>query len=259
MTTSAPGERAATPAASGGSSAPERARAARTLDEFHEEALAPSLADSKLLLRLWPYLRPHRRWLWLGIATVIGTAGLALLRPLVMLHTIDESIETRSLDVMMWGGALFAGIALLEQALQFVQVYSVQVLGARSMAALRRHTFQFLGSLRIGFFDRQPVGRLVTRVTNDIDAIQELFASGALNAIGDLVRLVGIVVLMLSLDAKLALIAFAATPFIALLVRRVRRLARQAFRDIRSKTARMNANMNEQVTGMSVIQAFGRQ
>src|SRR5690606_26359530 len=79
------------------------------------------------------------------------------------------------------------------------------------------------------------------------------------SAIGDLVRLVGIVVLMLTLDAQLALIAFAATPFIALLVRRVRGLARQAFRDIRSKTARMNANMNEQVTGMAVIQAFGRQ
>lgn len=257
MTTSAPGERTTAAGAQGAKS--PGSRAARTLDEFHEEVLAPGLGDSRLLLGLWPYLRPHRRWLWLGIVTVVGTAGLALLRPLVMLHTIDESIETRDIEVMMWGGAVFAAVALLEQALQFVQVYSVQVLGARSLAELRLRTFRFLGSLRVGFFDRQPVGRLVTRVTNDIDAIQELFASGALSAIGDLVRLVGIVVLMLTLDAQLALIAFAATPFIALLVRRVRGLARQAFRDIRSKTARMNANMNEQVTGMAVIQAFGRQ
>jgi ATP-binding cassette subfamily B protein len=231
----------------------------RALDEFHEEAALPGLRDGRLLLGLWPYLRPHSRWLWLGIVTILLTSGLALLRPLIMLRTIDEGIATGKLDVMMRGGALFAGVAVCEQLIQFVQVYSVQVLGARSLADLRSRAFEFLCSLRVGFFDRQPVGRLVTRVTNDIDAVQELFASGALNALGDLVRLVGIVALMLTLDVKLALIAFAAMPFIALLVRRVRRHARQAFRDIRNKTARMNANMNEQVNGMSVIQAFGRQ
>lgn len=234
-------------------------RAARTLGEFHEEAPIPLLRDSRLLLGLWPYVRPHRRWLWLGIVTITATAVFALLRPLIMLWTIDASIESGDLSVMLWGGAWFAAVAVIEQVLQFAQVYSVQVLGARALADLRLGVFRFLCSLRVGFFDRQPVGRLVTRVTNDIDAIQELFSSGALNALGDLLRLVGIVVLMLILDVRLALIAFAATPFVALIVHRVRRYAREAFRDIRTKTARMNANMNEQVAGMAVIQAFGRE
>jgi ATP-binding cassette subfamily B protein len=148
---------------------------------------------------------------------------------------------------------------LVEQTLTFFQVYSMQVAGARSMADLRVHVFRFLHGLRLGFFDRQPIGRLVTRVTNDIDAITELFASGALNAVGDLVRLLGIVVMMLVLDWRLSLIAFTALPPVALFVNRIRHGSRKAFRDIRTKTARMNAFLNEQVSGMAVVQAFGRE
>jgi ATP-binding cassette subfamily B protein len=127
------------------------------------------------------------------------------------------------------------------------------------MADLRAHVFQFVHRLRVGFFENQPVGRLVTRVTNDVDAISEVFSSGALNAFGDLIRLVGIVVMMLVLDLQLSLIAFAALPPIALVVWLVRRRARLAFREIRAKTARMNANMNEQVNGITLIQAYDRQ
>jgi ATP-binding cassette subfamily B protein len=138
-------------------------------------------------------------------------------------------------------------------------VYTVQISGARAMADLRREVFWFLHGRRLAFFDRQPVGRLVTRVTNDVDAILELFASGALNSVIDLLKLVGIVVVMLSLDWRLSLIGFAAAPLVAVLVMLVRRKSREAFRAIRAKTAQMNANMNEQVSGMAVVQAFGRE
>jgi ATP-binding cassette subfamily B protein len=127
------------------------------------------------------------------------------------------------------------------------------------MADLRLDVFSFLHRLKTGFFDAQPVGRLVTRVTNDVDAILELFSSGALNAFGDLIRLLGIVALMLALDYQLSLIAFAAIPPVALVVWLVRHRARTVFRLIRAKTARMNATMNEQVNGMTVIQAYNRQ
>ncbi|HEX2672474.1 MAG TPA: ABC transporter ATP-binding protein, partial [Polyangiaceae bacterium] len=150
-------------------------------------------------------------------------------------------------------------VLVAEQVLGLVQVYAVQVAGARAVADMRREAFEFLQQLRLGFFDNQLVGRLVSRVTNDTDAILEMFASGALSAVGDLVRLVGIVVLMLLLDWKLSLIAFAAVPPMAVLVVLVRRNIREAFRAIRAKTSRMNATMNEQVTGMTLIQAFGRQ
>jgi ATP-binding cassette subfamily B multidrug efflux pump len=208
---------------------------------------------------VWPYLKPHGLWLSAALATTVLTAGLALLRPLIMLRALDEAIATGDRDAMFLGGLVYTGVAILEQVLNFVQVYSTQVVGARAMADLRLAVFQFLGKLPLGFFDRQPVGRLVTRVTNDVDSLLELFSSGALNALGDLLRLVGVVVIMLVLDWKLSLIGFAALPLIFLLVMGVRTRAREAFREIRGETARMNANMNEQVNGVALVQAYGRE
>ncbi len=235
------------------------AKSQKTMEAYHQEALDSGLKDRTLLAQLWPFMKPHGVWLWLGIVSIALGAGLSLLRPLIMLHAIDGSLKTHDPDLIFWGGMQFAAVALCEQLLQFAQTYAVQVLGARSMADLRVSVFAFLCRLPLGFFDRQPVGRLVTRVTNDVDAIQELFNSGALNAIGDLLRLFGVVAIMLSLDASLSLVAFAAMPVIGLLMVWVRRRSRDAFRTIRGETARMNSNMNEQVNGVALIQAFGQE
>lgn len=236
-----------------------KSRTEQVLAAFHEEGALGKAYDARLIKRLWPFVRPYGKLLWLSLFVILVTAAGSLLRPVVMLHAIDEGVMAGRSDVLMRGGLVIAGLVIFEQVLSFVQIYALQVVGARSMADLRRHVFRFLHSLRLGFFDRQPLGRLVTRVTNDVDAILELFASGALNAFGDLVRLVGIVVLMLILDYKLALIAFAATPPVALMVIFVRRHMREVFREIRAKTARMNSTMNEQVSGMVVVQAFHRE
>lgn len=230
-----------------------------TLREYHIETLSKVGPDRLLLLRLWPFAKPHKKWLTISIVTIFVGSGLTLVRPLIMMQAVDRSLQTRDPKAMILGGALLLLVTLFEQAVAFAQIYAVQILGARSMADLRAAVFAFLGRLPLRFFDRQPVGRLVTRVTNDVDAILELFSSGALNAIGDLVGLVGAVVLMLSLDAKLSLAAFVFVPFIALFVALMRRRARDAFRAIRAETARMNANMSEQVSGISVIQAYGRE
>jgi ATP-binding cassette, subfamily B, multidrug efflux pump len=239
--------------------APGASRAEEALKAFHEEMVLGKAYDSRLIKRLWPFVRPYRRLLFLALGVLVVTAVSSLVRPLIMRVTIDHGVLTHRPSVLMRGGLALAAVALLEQTLSFVQIYTMQVVGARAMADMRRHVFEFLHKLRLGFFDTQPVGRLVTRVTNDVDAVLELFASGALNAFGDLIRLGGIVILMLVLDWKLSLIAFAATPPVAILVVTVRRRSREAFREIRAKTARMNATMNEQVLGMSVVQAFGRQ
>lgn len=234
-------------------------RAKRTLRAFHEEQLESGFSDRGLLADVWPFLKPHSFLLAIALTTIVVSAFLSLTRPLIMLWAIDESIKTGDPAVMMKGGAAFAGVAILEQLLGFGQIYATQVMGARAMGDLRQHLFKFLGSLPLSFFERQPVGRVVTRVTNDVDAMQELFSSGALNALGDLIALVGVVVMMVSLDFKLSLIGFLAMPPIALLVLVVRRRARDAFRSIRGETARMNATMNEQVTGVALIQAYGRE
>ena len=176
-----------------------------------------------------------------------------------MQSALDDGVLAKRPDLLLHAGLMLGLVIVGEQVLLFVQIYAVQVAGARAMADLRSHLFRFLHGLRIGYFDREPVGRLVTRVTNDVDAIQELFASGALNAVGDLLRLLGIVVMMLVLNYQLALIAFLCMPLVALMVLAVRRRLREAFREIRTKTARMNASLSEQVSGMSVVQAFGRE
>lgn len=176
-----------------------------------------------------------------------------------MLWAIDRSVATKDPSLILLGGLAFAAASIIEQALGFVQTYTTQIVGARAMADLRLHVFRFIGRLPQAFFDHQPVGRLVTRVTNDVDSIQELFNSGIVSVLGSVLRLVGVVVLMLLLDIKLSLVAFSCLPLIGLVVLWVRKRARDAFRTIRGETARMNSNMNEQVTGLAVVQAFGQE
>ncbi|HET9959880.1 MAG TPA: ABC transporter ATP-binding protein [Polyangiaceae bacterium] len=237
----------------------KRKRTEKILRAFHEEERFGRAYDGALLKRLWAFLYPHRKLIWISMGVVLFTSAGSLLRPLLMRHVVDSGVMAKNESALLQGGLMLTGLILFEQILGFVQLYATQVAGARAMADLRLHVFRFLHGLRLGFFDNQLVGRLVSRVTNDIDAILDLFGSGALLAIGDLVKLVGIVSLMLVLDWKLSLIAFAATPPVMLLIVFVRRRMREAFRDIRTKTAQMNSTMNEQVTGMTVIQAYSRQ
>lgn len=216
-------------------------------------------SDTRLLAELWPYLVPYRRFLATALGSTVVVALLSLCRPLIMQRTIDDAIRTRDPDVVFWGGLAFLGVSLGEQLLGFLHVYTTQILGARSMSDLRRRVFAFVGKLPLRYFDNQPVGRIVTRVTSDVDSILELFNSGALSAVGDVVKLVGVVVLMFSLDVRLSLVALGLLPLVGILMLWVRKRAREAFRSIRGETARMNANMNEQVTGGALVRAYGRE
>ena len=236
-----------------------RRRTEKILEAFHEEERFARSYDLMLLKRLWPFFVPYRRLIGASLVVILFTSALALLRPLLMQRVIDDGVMSKNLPMLMRGGFVLAAVIVVEQLFGFVQLYTMQVVGARAMADVRRHVFRFLHGLRLGFFDHQLVGRLVSRVTNDVDAMLDLFASGAFQAFGDLLKLLGIVALMLALDWKLSLIGFAAMPPVLFFVLFLRRRMRETFRDIRAKTARMNATMNEQVTGMTVIQAYSRQ
>lgn len=231
---------------------PQSSRAERVLRAFHEEQELTGVLDWRLLRQLWPFVRPHARMLLVSVVLLLVVAALGLARPLIMRH----AFETKALHAS--GFALLA-VLVAEQTLVFFQMYTMQLVGAHTMHGLRRGVFEFLHRQSIAYFDKRPIGRLVTRATNDTDAVGELFASGALNAVGDLVRLGGIVVLMLALDWRMSLVAFALVPPIGLLVEVVRRGARNAFRQIRVKLARINAFLNEQVQGISVVQSFCRE
>ncbi len=226
---------------------------------FHEEASLGAAYDTALLRKIWPFLRPY--WLSFTVSLLLLPllAELLVAQPRTMQRAIDLGIVARDTSALNQASLVMLGLVIAEFIARFVQLYLMQFVGQQVMADLRRHTFAFLHRQRLAFFDRQPVGRLVTRVTNDVDALGELFASGAVTAVGDLFTLVRIFVAMMLLSPKLSLFAFVAVPPLGFLVDRFRRNAREAFREIRSKTARMNAYLNEQVHGIAVVQAYGQE
>lgn len=227
-------------------------------DTAPEDTITQRNLDWQLLRRIWPYLASERRLLALAMGFVLMVAVLGLVRPLVMRHAMDDGVLRHDQRLLFYGGLSVAALVVVEQLLGFAQVYATQLAGARSMARLRDALFQFLHRLPMTFFDRQPVGRLVARVTNDVDAIQELFASGVLATLGDLIRLVGIVALMVAVSLRLSLYTFAAAPLAAILVLSLRKRMRDAYRAVRAESARLNASLNEQLLGMEVVHAYDR-
>jgi ATP-binding cassette subfamily B protein len=223
-----------------------------------EDTISHRGLDRDLLKRIWPYLANERRLLAGALLFVLLVAGLGLLRPLVMRHAMDDGVLRHDQRLLFYGGLSVAALVIVEQLLGFSQVYATQLAGARSMARLRAALFAFLHRLPMTFFDRQPVGRLVARVTNDVDAIQELFASGVLATLGDLVRLIGIVALMVAVSLRLSLYTFAAAPLAGVLVLSLRKRMRDTYRSVRAESARLNATLNEQLLGMEVVHAYDR-
>jgi ATP-binding cassette subfamily B multidrug efflux pump len=233
-------------------------RAEQALKKFHEEGAIGKAYDTRLLRRLWPFVQPHSRFLVVSLGTLAIVSSISLVRPLVMGDVVKQA-DAGDLGAVMRDGFALAGLLIVTQALTFVQMYAMQIAGARSMADLRSTVFRFFQRLRLRYYDRTPVGRLVTRATNDVDALSELFASGALNAMGDLIQLVGIVVMMLALDWRMSIVSFLALPLVGLIVNYVRKRSREAYRDVRTRIARLNAYLNEQVNGIAVVQAFVRE
>ena len=234
---------------------PQRGKTSR---DYHEEEALGRAYDTKLLRRMWPFVKPHSKFIAISLVLLLLLAATQLVRPLLMGRVVAHAGSGQG-DRLLRDGVLLALFVVGGQVLTFMQTYIMQVAGARAMADLRAEVFAFFQRLSLRYFDKTPVGRLVTRATGDVDAVGELFASGVLNALGDLVALLGIVAMMLSLHVKLSLIAFAALPLVLLVVRFVRRRSRDAFREIRTKTARLNAFLNEQVSGVAVVQAYARE
>jgi ATP-binding cassette subfamily B protein len=226
---------------------------------FHDEAELSDEHDLGLLKRLLPYLRPHAVLLGVALVLMPVTAAASLVQPYLLKLAIDAALVDRSVAALLVIVGYF-GLSLVgEFFARFGQVYLMQLAGQRTMADLRRIVFRHIQGLRVGYFDRTPVGRVVTRVTNDIDSLAEFFASGAVTAVGDVIMLVGIVGFMLYLDWELTLLALASIPPMAVVLGIFRRYARDAFRNTRARIAQLNAFLAEQVDGVAVVQAFGRE
>lgn len=215
--------------------------------------------DLALLRRLGPFARPSL-WLFVLSGVLVPITSLAgLVQPLLQRAAIDAAIVTHSAADLLQVAVLFGVAIFVEFITRFAQTYALQLGGQRTVAALRRATYAKVQRLPLTYLDRTPVGRVVTRVTNDADAIGELFASGAVLGLADLLTLLAIVGFMLYLDVRLTLVTLLALPPLLLAVQSIRVRARDAFRAIRANIAQLNAYVAEQVQGMAVVQAFARE
>ncbi len=215
--------------------------------------------DLKLLSRLLPWARPHAFLFIISFLLVPISALSGLVQPLLIRQAINAAILVRSAEVLR-GVTLYFGLAVfIDFIARVVQVYTLQLAGQRTIADLRSSTYAKVQRLPLAYLDKTPVGRVVTRVTNDSDAMGELFASGAILAFADIAMLVGIIAFMLYLDVRLTLVVCCALPPLALAVNAIRKRMRDAFRQIRASIAQLNAYVAEQVQGISIVQAFGRE
>src|SRR5215213_3523843 len=215
--------------------------------------------DSRLLRRLLVYLRPYRGLTVLAVLLLLSGAALALVGPLLTQRALDVAIPARNTGLLGTLALLLLSALLLEFVVEYGQTLLTTYLGQRVMYDLRMQIFDHLQRLSISYFDRNPVGRLMTRVTSDVETLNELFSSGVVTVFGDVFTLVAIMGMMLYIDWRLALVTFAVIPLVWLTARIFRRRVRQAFGDIRVRLARLNAFLQERLSGMQVVQLCGRE
>jgi ATP-binding cassette subfamily B protein len=190
---------------------------------------------------------------------IVLQALLDLVGPYLTKVAIDRHLAVGDADGLLRLAGLYLAALLLAFVVRFGQVYVLQMTGQRVMYDMRRSIYGHLQRLHVGYFDRHPVGRLMTRVTTDVDAVNELFTSGVVTVFGDLFTLLGIMGVMVALDWRLALVTFAVLPFFFLVTNWFRRGSRQSFREVRKALARLNAYLQENLVGMTVVQLFRRE
>ncbi len=237
---------------------------------FQEDEILGKAYDARLMRRLLAYLRPYRGMVAVALAVLIGESFVEIAPPLVARFIIDRAITPaigpsatiapdegfrRLVPLGLAYLALLAAGAFLRYGQNILTTY----VGQRAMYDLRVQLFGHLQHLSLTFFDRNPVGRLMTRITNDIDALTDMVTQGVVSIFGDVLMVVGIAVVLLLLDWRLALITFISLPVLILLTGYFRRMMRESFRAVRIRLARINAYLNENISGMSIVQLFTRQ
>ena len=227
---------------------------------YHEDdPVAPKSYDWKLLVRLLKYLGPYKAAVAASFLLILIMAGLDLVGPYLTKVAIDGHIAKGDAAGLRWVASLYLLALLAGLGVRFAQMFILQMTGQRVMQDMRREIFGHLQRLHVAYFDKNPVGRLMTRVTTDVDAVNELFTSGVVTVFGDLFTLFGIMGVMLALDLRLALVTFAVIPLFFLLTNWFRKGARESFRETRRWVARINSFLQENLSGMSVVQLFRRE
>lgn len=215
--------------------------------------------DARLMRRLLQYLRPHLFWVGVAFFAIVGGSMAELTQPWLTGVAIDRYIATSDLDGLWRLGRWFLLLLVGAFVFEYIQTSVMQTIGQKILHRVRQDVFEHLQRLDVKFYDRNPVGRLMTRVTTDVDALNDLFASGVVTVFGDLLMLFGIMAFMVAMDWRLALVAFSVLPLIAWATNWFRRNVRENYRQVRGLVAKLNAFMQEHLTGMGTVQLFSQQ
>ena len=238
------------------------------MSDFRDEEKLGKIYDTRLTGRLLKYLRPYRLWVWLALSMTLGVAVMELIGPYLFGLGIDWYIvpgfahtltRHKALLGLLWVVAVYLGSLLASFGLQYAQVRIMQWVGQEIMYDLRKEIFERLQRLPMSFFDRTPVGRLVTRATTDVDALNDLFASGVVAMLNDFVLLVGLSGWLFYLSPRLAAATLSPLPFMILVTYFFRNHVRDANRRIRTAIAKINAFLQEHISGMAIVQLFNRE
>jgi len=239
-----------------------------------EEEVLGKAYDSRLMGRLLTYLRPYKWQVVVALIAILLKAAADVLGPYLTKIAIDKYLSSKAgqthsfLDPFLSSqplvgiaqiGAIYVGLMSASFLLEFTQTYLMQWIGQKVMFDLRSQIYRHMQSMHLGFFDKNPVGRLVTRVTTDVDALNEMFTSGVVSIFEDVFVLAGIIAIMLTMSWRLALVTFAVLPLIFFATMLFRRSVRESYRRIRVAIAKINAYLQEHITGIVPLQLFNRE
>jgi len=234
--------------------------------EFQQEEVVTKPYDPKIMKRLLSYAKPYTMLIALSVLMIMAVTGASLLQPYLVKVAIDDYINvyhgsraSYAISGVIHIGKIYLFIILLSFILNYLQIYIMQMVGQRIIYNMRQQIFTHIQGLSLSFFDKNPVGRLVTRVTNDTDTLSEMYSSVISNLFNDLFIIIGIVIMMFSLNSFLALIALALSPLIIVTAFYYRKYATQAYREVRVRLARINAYLAEHINGMKIVQVFHRE
>jgi ATP-binding cassette, subfamily B, multidrug efflux pump len=226
---------------------------------IYAEEIAGKAYDTELLRRFARYVAPYRLAILVVVLILPLVAACRLAQPWIIKLAIDNHIisgKLAGLEVIALG---FLGILIVESLLSFLEVYLLQSVGQRVMSDMRAELYRHVMHLPVTWFDRVPSGSAVTRLTSDIEVLGEMFASGIITIIGDILLLIGIISVMLWMNLKLSLVTFSVLPVLLYVAYTFRRRMRTSFREVRARLGTMNAFLNECISGISIIQIFNRE
>ncbi len=225
---------------------------------MQEDELTGKAYDSELMKRLLSYAKPYKKLMFLGISLTLVASFLQLAGPILTKKAIDDYISVNDMHGLYLILIIYVIVLVFVFITQYLQIYTTQFFGQKLMFDIRSKVFTHIQSLSLRFFDKNPVGRLMTRVTSDVESLNQMFTQGIVTIFGDVFLLIGIIGTLLYLNFKLALWTFSVIPILFLITFVFRSKVRDGFRNIRKWLARINSYMQENITGMSIIQIFNR-